>query len=94
MVMQHVWSQVEPATAIVCVCVGTYRPLFEDWKNRIAEVSMPFSNSIPSQASPRRQLQQGSESLKYGMSNQMMRPNVDRRPIGHRGFSGRAGMFV
>jgi hypothetical protein len=92
--MQHVWSQVEPATAIVCVCVSTYRPLFEDWKNRTAEVSSPFSNSIPSQASPRCQLQQGSESLKYGMSNQVMRPNVDRHPTGHRGFSGREGMFV
>jgi len=32
--MQHVLSQIEPATAIICVSVSTYRPLFEDWKKR------------------------------------------------------------
>jgi len=72
MVMQHVWSHVEPATAIICVCVSTYRPLFEDWMNRTAKVSSPFSNSTPSRASPRRQLQQGSEGLKHGMSDHLM----------------------
>jgi hypothetical protein len=83
MVMQHVWSQIEPATAIICVSVSTYRPLFEDWKKRTARVSGPF------RASPRRQLQQNTEGLNHGMF-------VNHHTIGNRGFSGRQtdGMFV
>lgn len=63
-VMQHVWSQVEPAMAIICISGSTYRPLFEDWKNGIiAGISSAFGNNSPSRAGPRRQLQQGSEGL-------------------------------
>ena len=29
---QYTWSQIEPAAAIVCACLVTYRPLFKDWK--------------------------------------------------------------
>lgn len=68
--------------------------------NRTAKVSNPCSNSTPSRANPRRQLQQGSEGLKYGMSNQLMQSNASndyRHATGHRGFSDREisdGMFV
>lgn len=45
MVMEHVWSQGEPAMAIVCVCASTYLPLFRDCGTRTAKVSSPFPNS-------------------------------------------------
>ncbi len=41
MVMQHVRSQIEPATAMLCVCASTYRPRFANWKNRTVKISQP-----------------------------------------------------
>ncbi len=28
MTIEYAWSQIEPATAILCACIVTYRPLF------------------------------------------------------------------
>jgi hypothetical protein len=88
--MQHVWSQVELAMAMICVCASTYRPLFEGWKNTTAKIPKPCS--IRSRASPRRRLRQGSEGQIYGLFDRPTGPNasrVDRHVTGNRGFSGR-----
>jgi len=63
MIMQHVWSQIELATMMMCVCASTYRPLFVNWGNKTVEISKV------SRASQYCQLQPRSEGLKYGMFN-------------------------
>ena len=30
MTTPYIWSQIEPSTAILCACITTYRPLFEN----------------------------------------------------------------
>lgn len=32
MTTPYIWSQIEPSTAILCACITTYRPLFENLK--------------------------------------------------------------
>ena len=40
---EYLWSQVEPATAIICACVITYRPLFTNVKLDFSKFSGLFS---------------------------------------------------
>lgn len=40
---EYLWSQVEPATAILCACIITYRPLFTDININLSNVSGLFS---------------------------------------------------
>ena len=35
---EYVWSQIEPATAIICACLVTYRPLFKDLKTGFSKL--------------------------------------------------------
>ncbi len=40
---EYLWSQVEPATAILCACIITYRPLFTNVNLNLSKVSALFS---------------------------------------------------
>ncbi|KAL8806417.1 MAG: hypothetical protein Q9182_001332 [Xanthomendoza sp. 2 TL-2023] len=40
----YMWSQIEPATALVCACIPTYRPLFV-WLNTSVLSGLSFSRS-------------------------------------------------
>ena len=39
---EYTWSEVEPATAILCACVVTYRPLFTNLNLNFSKVSSIF----------------------------------------------------
>ena len=43
MAHEYLWSQVEPATAILCACIITYRPLFTNINIDLSNVSGLFS---------------------------------------------------
>ena len=47
MVDEYAWSQIEPATAILCACVVTYRPLFLNMKfdHKFSRLSSSLSRS-------------------------------------------------
>lgn len=62
-VMEHVWSQVEPATSIICACIITFRPRFEDWKIKRVRVSLPKVRNTSSSTRPRHQQRRGPEGL-------------------------------
>lgn len=51
MVMEYIWSQVEPATAIIGVCASTYRPLLVNWSLRSTS-SRPIPRLQESSRSP------------------------------------------
>ena len=40
---EYLWTQVEPATAILCACIITYRPLFTNVKLNFSKLSGLFS---------------------------------------------------
>ena len=40
---EYLWSQVEPATAILCACITTYRPLFRNVSLNLSNVTGLFS---------------------------------------------------
>ena len=40
---EYLWSQVEPATAILCACITTYRPLFRNVNLNFSNVTGLFS---------------------------------------------------
>ena len=46
---EYLWSQIEPATAIACACLVTYRPLFRDMK---VGLSTLFSTHTRSRNTP------------------------------------------
>lgn len=37
--MEYAWSQIEPATAIFCACIVTYRPLFHNFHINLSKLS-------------------------------------------------------
>ena len=37
--MEYAWSQIEPATAILCACIVTYRPLFHNFHVNLSKLS-------------------------------------------------------
>lgn len=39
MTMEYAWSQIEPATAILCACIVTYRPLFNNIRVNLSKFS-------------------------------------------------------
>jgi hypothetical protein len=39
MIMEYAWSQIEPATAILCACIVTYRPLFHNFHINLSKLS-------------------------------------------------------
>jgi hypothetical protein len=39
MTMEYAWSQIEPATAILCACIVTYRPLFHNFHINLSKLS-------------------------------------------------------
>ena len=43
MASEYLWSQVEPATAILCACIITYRPLLTNLNLNLSKVSGLFS---------------------------------------------------
>lgn len=43
MTVEYAWSQIEPATAILCACIVTYRPLFNDLHVHLPKLSNIFS---------------------------------------------------
>ena len=43
MASEYLWTQVEPATAIICACVVTYRPLFANININLSKLSSLFS---------------------------------------------------
>ena len=43
--VEYLWSQVEPATAIICACMVTYRPLFKDVKIGFSRLFSTHSRS-------------------------------------------------
>ena len=43
MATEYLWSQVEPATAILCACFITYRPLFTNINIDLSNISGLFS---------------------------------------------------
>jgi len=45
MAAEYLWTQVEPATAILCACVVTYRPLFTNLNSNIFKLSSLFGKS-------------------------------------------------
>ena len=45
MAAEYTWCQVEPATAILCACVVTYRSLFTNLPLNFSKVSSLFSKS-------------------------------------------------
>ena len=40
---EYLWTQVEPATAILCACIVTYRPLFTNVNLNLSKLSSLFS---------------------------------------------------
>lgn len=40
---EYMWTQVEPATAILCACIITYRPLFTNVNLNFSKLSSLFS---------------------------------------------------
>ena len=40
---EYLWTQIEPATAILCACIMTYRPLFTNINIDLSNVSGLFS---------------------------------------------------
>ena len=45
-VTEYGWSQAEPALAIICACIITYRPLFTNVIVNLSKVSVIFSRSF------------------------------------------------
>ena len=45
MAAEYTWCQVEPATAILCACVVTYRRLFTNLPLNLSKASSLFSKS-------------------------------------------------
>ena len=50
---EYLWSQVEPATAILCACMMTYRPLFTNINVNLSNVSGLFSKGTVESKSSR-----------------------------------------
>ena len=42
---EYAWSEAEPALAIICACMVTYRPLFANLKLDLSRVSSIFSHN-------------------------------------------------
>lgn len=52
MAAEYLWTQVEPATAILCACIITYRPLFTNINIDLSNISGLFSKgSVESKGS-------------------------------------------
>ena len=45
MVAEYTWCQIELATAILCACIATYRPLFTNLPLNLSKASSLFSKS-------------------------------------------------
>ena len=52
MASEYLWTQIEPATAIICACVVTYRPLFTNLNLNLSKFSGFFSRSRSELSSP------------------------------------------
>ena len=52
LITEYVWTEVEAATAIICACLVTYRPLFINISQSVSKVSSLFckSNSMSKRA--------------------------------------------
>ena len=65
------WSEAEAATAIICACMVTYRPLFVNISQSVSKVSSLFSkgNSISKRAT-----QDGWKDLEDATDSQLQWP--------------------
>ncbi|KAL8815107.1 MAG: hypothetical protein Q9223_005721 [Gallowayella weberi] len=64
----YMWSQIEPATALVCACIPTYRPLFV-WLNTSVLSGLSFSRSRGSSSGRKSSKTAGSGSGKDSKSS-------------------------
>ena len=71
LVAEYMWSEVEAATAIICACMVTYRPLFVNVRQSFLKVSSLFSkgSSVSKGAA-----KDGWKDLEDATDRQLQRP--------------------
>lgn len=85
----YLWSQIEPATAILCACLITYKPLFKN-------ISVSLSTTIFTSYFSRRGTEDMKEEHGGDLERQMPydRYRGTRGPISGLGVTRKAGTFA
>ena len=68
---EYIWTQVEPATAILCACIVTYRPLFKNFKLNLSKFLGLFSKGT---VESKRSRQDGWTDLENDLDHSFMWP--------------------
>ncbi len=78
MLPEYAWSEAEPALAIICGCVVTYRPLFTGIKFDLSKVSSIFSRARSGSESTKK-LYSGSSNSNMSRTHWDEKEHVDLR---------------
>ena len=71
LIAEYMWSEVEAATAIICACLVTYRPLFVNVRQSFLKVSSLFSKGS---SVSKRATKDGWKDLEDATDPQLQRP--------------------
>ena len=70
-ITEYMWSEVEAATAIICACMVTYRPLFVNISHSFSKVLSLFIKNNPES---KRATEDGWKDLEDATDSQLQRP--------------------